>query len=349
MDELLPGPIPHETEATCDDCAMCAPPGVSPGERDEFFNPETKCCTYVPVLPNFLVGRILEDADPAFATGRATVEERLRSGVAVTPLGIGQPPAFALMYKQSSTTLFGQSRSLRCPHYLEDGGHCGVWEHRAAICCTWFCKHVRGAVGYGFWTVLHRLLGAVENMLARWCVLQLDPGVTALGRLFPQPRPGERTHIDPRALDGQVDPVAFRSLWGRWAGREEHFYRECAHEVKPLTWEQVSAIGGPEISLYSKLVQDAHRQLRARELPPALQVGSFQVLKMGPESGCVSAYSTQDPLELPRALLDALPAFDGRPIQDALDAIEAEKNIKIHPGLVRKLVDFQILVPGPAA
>jgi hypothetical protein len=326
---------------------MWLPPGVSSQGQEEYFHPETKCCTYVPALPNFLVGRILAHTDPAVVTGRTTVEERLRSGVAVTPLGIGQPPAFALMYKQSSTTLFGRSRSLRCPHYLEDGGLCGIWKHRAAICSTWFCKHVRGAVGYDFWRALQQLLATVEKTLSVWCVLQLDLGVTALERIFPPPRPGGNIHIDPRALDGQVDPVAYRDLWGRWAGREKYFYRECADQVEPLTWEQITAIGGPEISLYSQLVQDAHGRLLTRTLPPALQVGSFRVIKVGPESAHVSAYSTHDSLELPRALLEALPSFDGRPTQDALSVIEVERNIKIHPGLVRKLVDFQILVPGP--
>jgi hypothetical protein len=350
MDQLLSGPIPHETEATCDDCAMRPPRGATSYDSDWYFNPETKCCTYVPVLPNFLVGRILDDADPAFADGRASVEARLRSGVAVTPLGIAQPPAFLLIYQQAGTSLFGMSRSHRCPHYLEEGGRCGVWKHRSAVCSTWFCKHVRGAVGHGFWMALHRLLSAVEQTLTRWCVLQLDPGVTALQRLFPPPTPpSERAHIDPQALDGQVDPVAYRSLWGRWAGREEQFYRECTHHVEPLTWEQVTAIGGPELSVYVQLVQEAYRQLLARELPPAVQVGSFRVVKMGPESGCVSGYSVTDPLEVPRVLLDVLPCFDGRPTEEALGAIEAEKNIKVQAGLVRKLVDFRILVEGPSS
>ncbi|HYL82493.1 MAG TPA: hypothetical protein VEU07_16870, partial [Candidatus Acidoferrum sp.] len=60
MDDLLPGPIPRETAATCDDCAMWPGPGDQP-RSDFFFLPETKCCTYIPTLPNYLVGRILED------------------------------------------------------------------------------------------------------------------------------------------------------------------------------------------------------------------------------------------------------------------------------------------------
>jgi hypothetical protein len=347
MDQLLAGAIPHETEATCDECAMRPAPGDSSSETDWFYHPETKCCTYVPTLPNFLIGRILGDEDPALASGQATVKARLESGVAVTPLGIGKPPAFSLIYDQAGTTAFGKTRSLRCPHYLEEGGRCGVWQHRASVCCTWFCKHVRGAVGQAFWTTLHRLLSAVEQTLTRWCVLQLDPGITALQRLFPPPnQSGQRTPVSPQELDGHADPDRYRSLWGRWAGREVAFYRECARRVEPLTWKRITAIGGPEISLYSRLVQDGHRELLDRGLPPSLRVGSFRVEKVSPESARVSGYSGTESLELPRALLDVLPFFDGRPTEEALSAIRVERNIKVHLGLVRKLVDFEILVPA---
>src|SRR5947209_14647397 len=80
MDQLLAGSIPEETEATCSDCAMCTTGSGQASVSPFFFDPRTKCCTYIPQLPNFLVGRILADDDPAFAAGRATVEARLRTG-----------------------------------------------------------------------------------------------------------------------------------------------------------------------------------------------------------------------------------------------------------------------------
>ena len=61
--ELLAGPIPREERATCENCAMCAPPGEEDDPQSHVFDPATKCCTYVPDLPNFLVGRILSPDD----------------------------------------------------------------------------------------------------------------------------------------------------------------------------------------------------------------------------------------------------------------------------------------------
>ena len=43
------------------------------GSGDLQFEPSTKCCTFLPELPNFLVGAMLADTDPAAAEGRASV------------------------------------------------------------------------------------------------------------------------------------------------------------------------------------------------------------------------------------------------------------------------------------
>src|SRR5207244_10604758 len=129
MRELLGAPIPAETNATCESCAMV----VDDGSGDAGYSPDTKCCTYLPQLWNFLVGRVLLDDSADAARGRATVEARLDRGVAVTPLGLGKSAAFQVLYFTSGAAAFGQSRALLCPHYLDEkGGICGVWRNREA-------------------------------------------------------------------------------------------------------------------------------------------------------------------------------------------------------------------------
>jgi hypothetical protein len=164
FDDLLGGDIPSETRATCSDCAMCEsrPTPKNPGVN--FFNAQSKCCTYLPLLPNFLVGMILNDQDPAMATGRASIEKRLDAGLAVTPRGLEWPLKMRAEYTQMEPSAFGQTQSLRCPHYVnEQGGLCGIWKYRNSICSTWFCKYVRGAVGKEFWETAKVLLQAIET------------------------------------------------------------------------------------------------------------------------------------------------------------------------------------------
>lgn len=81
MLELLEGVIPRESRATCNNCAMCSQPGAESGPRERYFDPTIKCCTYIPVLPNFLVGRILTDDDPAARPGRLAVEKGSRKAL----------------------------------------------------------------------------------------------------------------------------------------------------------------------------------------------------------------------------------------------------------------------------
>jgi hypothetical protein len=317
----------------------------SPGST-YYFDSVIKCCTYVPELHNFLVGFILSDTDPAAQPGRATVEKRLKDGLAVTPLGFAQPAVFTLLYNKSEHS-FGLSRTLRCPHFIEEGGRCGVWRYRDSTCSTWFCKHVRGELGHNFWREsLHRLLSAIERDLARWCVLELRLPDDTLRHLVGDPSwslsPGQVTG---EALDNKVNEESYQRLWGEWRGREAEFFSRCAELVKPLSWADVLAICGPDTRAYSELTRQSYARLISDDIPPALNAGSMQLVQIRHETTRVSTYSGYDPLDIPSIVMELLPYFDGRPTEEALAAICAEHGVKLDLDLVRKMVDFALLVP----
>ena len=98
--ELLSGGPPREARATCSNCAMCERPNQTPYDRTQEFVPSVKCCSFVPDLPNFLVGGVLSDEDPAAAIGRKAMEKRLAKKLAVSPLGVAAPP----IHSRASTT-----------------------------------------------------------------------------------------------------------------------------------------------------------------------------------------------------------------------------------------------------
>jgi hypothetical protein len=330
IDELLGAPIEPETHATCADCAMCAPAGTPPDPDARYFNPRVKCCTFLPALPNFLVGRILRDREPGRARGRASVEARIAAGIAVTPLGLGRPPSGNVPDRA-----FGRDEAFLCPHFVPDGGGtCGIWPHREAVCATFFCKFVRGAVGAEFWSALHRLLEAIEHALAWHCVEALDVGTAAVARL----------------LDGSTDaPEDRRPVWGRWAGREAAFYEAAAEIGERLSWRDVLERGGPEVRLRARLVRDAYARVQAPAIPAGpLRLTSF-VVTLGPTDVRLATYSSTDPLSIPRDLFDVLPRFDGSTAAQAIATLEAEQGLEIEPGVVGRLVDFGVLVPAPAS
>jgi hypothetical protein len=345
LDQFLGGPIPAEKNATCDACAMLVDknedgtPSTDPG-----FNPETKCCTYLPQLWNFLVGGVLDDDHPDAAKGRATVEARIDRGVAVTPLGLDRTRMFDTLYRTGGELTFGQSREMRCPHYLhEEGGLCGVWRHRESTCSTWFCKYVRGAVGLDFWSHLHQLLRTAERLLAGWALLELGLDATALAYLYAPRRERTRDTLTGRDVDGIANPDDVRAAWGQWRGRERELYRESAKLVAPLTWQDVLKIGGAEIDIYARLVEEAYARLMSEAVPERVTTALVQITPRGKGRVRLATYSAMDALDVPAAVGTILSHFDGRPTSSVLDDIRQREGVTIDPSLVRKLTDFGIL------
>lgn len=325
---------------------MLAQPG-SRTDGDLFFDPRSKCCTYVPSLPNFLVGRILRDRSPESAAGRASVEARIEAGVGVTPAGLAQPPVYGLRYR-SAADAFGRSVALRCPHYLADTGTCGIWRHREAACATWFCKYDRGAVGLRFWTALRRLLESIERSLVAHCVLALDPGVGAIERLVASPRPDADPRLSATDLDEVADAHRQRLAWGRYAGREREFYEASARLVENLTWSEVTRLTGAEVRLAATPVKATYDALRSDALPSRLRVAPVEITPLGADRLRMTSYRAYDPLVIPKALGDALHHFDGRPTRSALAAIARDNGLDVERAVVRRLVDFDVLIEDPA-
>ena len=212
MEQLFKGPLPPERLATCSDCAKLQKAG-QPIDPDAY-NPDTKCCTYLPMLHNFLVGSIIDDTDPDFATGRATVEARIDAGLAVTPLGLYATEEYLSRYDAGAR--FGKDITLRCPHFLHaEGGRCGVWKHRESTCSTWFCKYERGEHGKDFWKRgVAPMLRAAELALARHLAIELG-----------------------------ADEYQF----GPFAEDVRGLYRAASARVQSMEWAEVERIGGQDV------------------------------------------------------------------------------------------------------
>lgn len=348
--DLLGGLIPRETQATCDDCAMCVKEGGPQPTSLYFFDASLKCCVYMPELANFLVGRALSGDDPesAAGAGRESVRRRVRARIGVTPLGVGRPPSYDLVLRNSANTL-GRSVSLRCPHYLEAEGSCGIWQSRDAMCTTWFCRHVRGRVGEAFWRALREVLVIVEGSLARRCALSLSVDPEVLSQWVPREgQPTLQRAPEGREVDGIADPARYSAIWGAWEGREEEYFVRCAEMVKGMSWADVLANGGPELDILARVARRAYERLISEETPARLKVGSFQIAAQRPGGVRAMTYSHLDAIDLPDALLAVLPLFDGRPTEVILADLAA-RGIGIEASYLRRLVDWGILIAEPGA
>jgi hypothetical protein len=346
MGALLPGPIPAEKAATCDHCAMLRPEDPENAPPATFFSPKTKCCTYLPELANFLVGRVLADESPEAAYGRATVEARIDTGLGVTPLGLQKTPLYVLLYRTSPDS-FGHAASMRCPHFVVDGGRCGVWRHRESTCATWFCKYARGEVGRMFWQRLHDVLAAAEEAVRVHCLVEIGIDPQALAALHPTRAVAGAVArgqgLAASDVEKEADAARHRAFWGSWQGRERELYGRCAKIANALSWSDVRKLGGTRLDLLSRLLLDAYERLVSNEVPARARHRSLKVVYSSADSAEVTGYSTIDALRMPRQLVDVLHRFDGRPTHEALEAIAEEDGLRIATGTIRKLVDFGVL------
>ncbi len=343
LEAVLPGQLPVEIEATCSDCAMCRQQEISADQSQLYFDRYSKCCTYSPSLPNFMVGGILEDSTLSMKIGKKSLLARLKKEPGVNPLALLPPPVYSLLYRNSPNS-FGRNDTLRCPHLDTSTTTCAIWLYREPTCISWFCKHVRGKIGQDFWKSLQSFLTTVSNELSLWCLLQLQTDSECLVALQSwRAKTSIDNDLQPNELDSKPDSETARKIWGSWWGRETEYFRKCYRLVNGLGFDQLEKICGPELQLSTQLIQQAYSQLQQGNIPVQLRVGGFEVTRINSNSVRIWSYSRLDPLDLPMEVFKALSSFDGRSTSDVLSALQKQMDTNLDTPLLWTLIDFGIL------
>lgn len=311
------------------------------GVEADYFNPKTKCCTYHPAIPNFLVGGILKDETPELAEGRRRMLARLEARIGVTPAFVGPTAKQDLLYGASKGVAFGRSTALICP-YLTDDGRCSVWRYRESICSTFHCKYDGGLQGFHFWKALKNYLAIVEMRLGRWAAF-------AIARDVVQPR-SEQGKITLEELeDRPPSDAAYAKMWGTWQGREREYYIACFNKVRNLTRaEFVNITDTPE----AKTALDELRKAYETLARPALldRFALHPKMRRLPVLGGVAVtapYNAYDSMVIEQDLFDVLERFDIREPAAAIRERLAAEGIELADELLDHLTRMGVLV-GPA-
>lgn len=344
--DILGGAIPREGRATCSTCAMC--PGNSASELEppvRYFDPSVKCCTYLPRIPNFGVGGVIRGASPGVAAqGRQSVIDRIQGAAGVSPLGLLGSAVFSIIYSRTEPSAFGRSPALRCPHYVEEqGGMCGIWEHRNAVCATWFCRHGRGPIGAAFWRSLSHLLSEVETELALWSALKIGVSRLLLREIVELSRTTPERLLSVE-LAGEDHAKRYSALWGGWEGKELEFYIECANLVGALTWLEVVEVCGPRVTAGVEHVRAAFALLHDDEVPAIVTFAGTSAQPVSPQVTRSTFSSAHDPLYMPTTVWQSLSSFDGRPVDEVLRGLrDSSRSALMEPGMLRRLMDYGLL------
>jgi hypothetical protein len=310
---------------------MCAADSPVP------FELKTKCCTYIPTIPNFLAGKILESKIAAF--------EAYWDQADVRPSGVGPHQGFIDEYRQNSS-LFGRNLNWRCPYYLaEEGGLCGIWQSRNARCATWFCKHLRGQISRNFWQTIDELLSAVEKILSHWCMRQLEVGSTEFRDAYPltikQTTPGlwlKQQRLYQKSLvykDEKADEFQHWT-WGKWFGREKDFFGACHQLVLPLSWQDVRKICGEDLEQLERKTLSSYKKLTSDFFPDVLKISDFKQADLNNRDVRVWTFNPYDPVVLSKETLRMLHRMTG------IRIVEVEQQIPKE--LLQKLYNTGVLI-----
>ena len=344
--DVLTREVPPERKATCDRCSMCKETCdnlAEPVAAAQLFRADTKCCTFHPRLPNYLVGALLCDEDEALAEGQARVRGRIRSRVGTTPQWLKPPAKFDLLY-QSAHSAFGRSAALRCPYYAEDSGRCTIWRYREAVCSTYFCKYVAGADGQKLWTSIKAYVSLLERQLSRYALLQVAPELV-YATLDEPGRPAGQ--LDVADLEDQAPPAAeYAALWPGFVGREEELYRACFQAVRALGAADVERLLGLDGTLQLGALERRYEAALSPKLPLRPRLNPAATIKHLPDGTIgIGAYSSFDALALPKEALPLLMEFRGdEPAEAVRTRLRTESGMDFDDELLVLLHQHRVLI-----
>ena len=338
-------PALEERRATCDNCAMCDHGQLAPVEMG-YFKPNLKCCTWHPVLLNFLVGAIFADEDPALEEGRRRLREIIASRKGVTAIAMMPSAKYLMLYDAAKATGFGRAPSLLCPYYSDaNGGTCTVWRYREAVCSTYFCKYENGKPGFQFWTTMKEYLSHVQSSLAVLAARAVDPSL-------PHPQV-DKTRLTLEELEDQPPTEElYASYWGTWIGREEEFYRACYAYVRDMPHaEFVEKIDGQPVA--RSLIGQLNHRLDVVEhrtaLPDRLIRAADLKTRPAGENVVVTSYNQFDAFALDADLFEVLAKLDGeKTMAENLKRLDKEEGVVLEPDLLKFLFTHGVIEEAPA-
>lgn len=207
--------FPTERRASCASCPKAAA-GVH--------HPSTRCCTYFPEVPNFLLGLALQDPG-----SRSLIEAQINQGC-ILPTGqqidAGQYHTAVKSYAQNR---FGELTDLVCPFLNPETVQCGIYAYRNSVCSTFFCENDHAESGHQFWEKTQDLVGHIEIALSQAAMQALGVDVCRYMETLDAWAGDIAGSFHP---DGGWSLELREQLWGKWLGREVEFLTATAHWVQ---------------------------------------------------------------------------------------------------------------------
>jgi len=263
-EKVLKMEIAQERLADCMDCFH--------GKCSARTTQSIKCCSYHPILPNYMVGAILADHSPEMKEGRQRILDKIKNRLGVTPYGIIPPLTHHQLYQKhvgKSKRAIARDKeiadALQCPFQSEES-LCTIWKYRTELCSTYHCASVGGQKGKQFWNVAFQYLTGMEQKLSLLALQGVGYPIKKI-----------RTHrLTPPALQvdtakGELNEKVYKNLWRQWEGKEAAFYADCYRSIQQLDQAAVAVATCIEANLQMEQLSVRATDILERQIPDFLQ------------------------------------------------------------------------------
>jgi Fe-S-cluster containining protein len=237
-----------ETKANCESCSM------SPGRtRTKItYHENLKCCTFYPFQPNYLVGAILKDSENNL--GAEVIRENIRQRKFVLPIGALATLKYQHAFQQRAEGDFGNREDWLCPYYNKQANNCNIWQHRGAVCSTFYCKSNSGAAGKRFWHHVSQFLTYAEMALLEDCLIHLDFSPRQISDQLDFLNRMEFSKAEAKMQSLPEAPL--KKLWNGYYDEQESFFIKCHDWIENLSRKDFKiAIGEQGLQLEENVLK----------------------------------------------------------------------------------------------
>ena len=226
----------------------------------KYFSSKTKCCTFKPIIPNYLIGGIIQDS-----TQHPDILNWVNQNRQTFPLGIFPTKDDFITYDDILPDKFGRMDSFVCDFYHD--GLCGIWKYRSAICSTYHCHFYKGFYGQQFWEDVRDFLQLIEERIAQYCCYEL--GISA--RYLKQNTTNFFINFQsakwPLSNDEQLP---LDDIWGDWVDKQADFFRECTKITQQLTYDDLIALDPIKVKIQLSALSESYEKMMSNSLPAEL-------------------------------------------------------------------------------
>jgi hypothetical protein len=213
------------------------------------YQPNLKCCTFEPFIPNFHVGALLSESKYSRII-EAHIHRKSSSGGVVLPLGLAPDRDYQGRFQARKPRDFGNREDLLCGYFDKEQNQCSIWKYRGAVCTAFFCESSAGRVGETHWKNLGDYLFLFDTFIAEEILAQMGIAPREVSDQLEWLQEPNKTHA--RSVGGQVR--AMKKLWPPEFKDVSAFYKECYKLALGFSRDQVQeAIGEPGARLRQKV------------------------------------------------------------------------------------------------